>query len=264
VYAFWLPGGDGSSETALGDIVRRNHDRANVLIATKGGHPSMKGYERPDDYLSPRQINKDIADSLERLGLDSIDLYYLHRDDVRVPVSEIIDALHDHVTAGRLRAIGVSNWSVSRIAEANAYAAARGKTPFVASQPKFNLAVPRPSKDPLVPTFCQAEIDWHATQPLTVFAYTSTAGGYFATNGAKGAGGVLAEPSQARLRAAQRVAEELAATPTLVALAWLMRQPFKVVPILGTTNVDHLQDALHAAEISLSDAQFDLLTKGLT
>jgi aryl-alcohol dehydrogenase-like predicted oxidoreductase len=75
VYAFWMPGGVGASERALGEIVRRRGDRGNVVLATKGGHPHMKGgYDRPDRYLSPQVIAGDIADSLDRLDVDTIDL----------------------------------------------------------------------------------------------------------------------------------------------------------------------------------------------
>ena len=260
VYAFWLPDGHGSSERALGQLVRKDGDRNNVLLATKGGHPGMKGYERPDDYLSPRQIDSDVADSLNRFGEDTIDLYYLHRDDPRVPVGEIIDALHGHVTAGRLKAIGVSNWTTARIAEANAYAAAHGKTPFTASQPKFSLAVAKPSKDPLTPLFTDADAAWHAKTGLAVFAYSSTANGFFATGGKKGTGGWEAESSVARLHAAERIAAEIGATPNQVALAWLMHRPFPVVPILGTENLDHLKDALGAANVQLSGQQIAALT----
>lgn len=262
VYAFWLPDGYGSSERALGEIVRRNGDQENVLIATKGGHPSLKGYERPDDYLSPRQIASDIRDSLGWLGLPSIDLYYLHRDDLRVPVGEIVDALHEHVVAGQLKTLGVSNWSNARLAEANAYAAANGKTPFVANQPKFSLAVPKPSKDALVGTFTDADAAWHAGKGITIFAYSSTANGYFSTGGVKGAGGLQPEPSAARLRAAERVARDIGATPGQVALAWLMHQPFPVVPILGTGDIDHLRDALGAVDVKLTAEQVQFLTQG--
>ncbi|MDB5328723.1 MAG: aldo/keto reductase [Phycisphaerales bacterium] len=260
VYAFWLPDGHGSSERALGQIVRKNGDRNQVLLTPKGGHPTLKGYERPDDYLSPRQIKSDVAESLDRLGFDTIDLYYLHRDDPRVPVGEIIDALHEHVAAGRLKAIGASNWNTTRIAEANAYAIANNKTPFAASQPKFSLAVAKPSKDPLSPLFTAADAAWHAKTGLPVFAYSSTANGYFATGGNKGAGGCEPEPSAARLHAAERIAADIGATPNQVALAWLMQRPFPVVPILGTGNLDHLKDALGATKVNLSGQQIAALT----
>jgi aryl-alcohol dehydrogenase-like predicted oxidoreductase len=260
VYAFWQPDGLGASERALGDIVRRHGDRERVILATKGGHPHMKGgYDRPDRYLAPDVIARDIDESLERLGVDSIDLYFLHRDDLRVPVGEIIDLLNEHVAAGRLRQLGASNWTTARIAAANDYAAARGRSGFVASQMRFSLAIANPSKDPSVPLFGDNEIAWHASTKLPVVAYSATANGYFATNGEKG-GGWKNERSAARLRKANRLAAELGATPNQVALAWLLHQPFPVVPLLGTTNLDHLRDALSARTLQLSVDQVRALS----
>ena len=116
IYAAWLPEGDGASESALANVVRRRGDRAKVVLATKGGHPHLNDkYTRPDNYLSPEVITRDIRQSLERLGDDHIDLFYLHRDDPRVPVKEIIDLLNEHVNAKRVHALGASNWTTARI-----------------------------------------------------------------------------------------------------------------------------------------------------
>ncbi len=252
VYAFWLPGGSGASERALGEIVRRRGDRANVILATKGGHHHVNGYHRPDRYLAADVIARDVAESLERLGVESIDLYFLHRDDPRVPVGEIVDALSEHVSAGRLRNLGVSNWTTDRIAAANDYATRRGRAGFVAHQAKFSLAVPNPSKDKTIPPFGPREMEWHAAENVPVYAYSPTANGFFATGGVKGAGGWNNATTDARLREASRIAGELGVTPNQVALAWLLHQPVRVIPILGTGNVQHLTDALAAAQVRLA------------
>jgi aryl-alcohol dehydrogenase-like predicted oxidoreductase len=261
VYAFWIPGGAGASERALGEIVRRRGDRKNVVLATKGGHPHMAGgYDRPDDYLSPPVIAGDIADSLDRLGVDTIDLYFLHRDDPRVPVSEIMDVLDEHVARGQVRDLGASNWTTQRIAAANAYAHANGKRAFVTHQAKLSLAVPIRSKDPTVPYFGPDEMTWHAQSGMSVCAYTPTASGFFATNGVKGARGCDNPTSAMRLRAANELAGKLGVTPNQVALAYLLHLPFPVVPILGTTDVSHLADALGAAEVRLTAEQLAVLS----
>ena len=261
VYAFWLPDGLGASERAMGEIVRRRGDRANVILMTKGGHPHMDGgYARGEHYLSPQQIAADVRESLDRIGESAIDLYFLHRDDPRVPVGEIIDLLDEHVKAGRLRAIGASNWTTARIAAANEYAAANRRSPFVASQPKFSLAVANPSNDPTVPTMRPADEAWHASSGLCVCAYSPTANGFFATGGTKGASGWSNPTTTARLKAAERLASDLAVTANQIALAWLLHRPFPVIPLLGTTNLEHLADALGAARVKLSAAQNDALT----
>jgi 1-deoxyxylulose-5-phosphate synthase len=256
VYAFWLPGGLGASERALGEIVRRRGDRRNVVLATKGGHPHMAGgYDRPDDYLSPRMIAHDIRDSLERLGADTIDLYYLHRDDPRIPVSEIIDMLNEHADRGAIALLGASNWTTARIAAANEYAHNAGKRGFVNHQAKLSLAVPTPSKDPTVPPFGPNEMRWHAQTGMSVCAYTPTASGFFATNGVNGARGCDNPTSAARLAVVNQLAKEIRATPNQIALAYLLHLPFPVIPILGTSNVEHLSDALGASAVRLSEQQ---------
>jgi aryl-alcohol dehydrogenase-like predicted oxidoreductase len=256
VYAFWVPDGLGASERALGEIVRRRRDRRNVILATKGGHPNIdKGYPRPDRYLAPEVIRRDIAESLERLGVDAIDLYFLHRDDPRVPAGEIIDLLNEHIDLGHLRAIGASNWTTARIAAANDYAAATGKRGFIASQVKFSLAAANPSTDPTVPNFAATEQSWHAATRLPVCAYSSTAQGFFATAGERGASAWSNPTTLARLRMAQQLARELDVTANQVALAYLLHQPFPVIPILGTTKLDHLTDALTASSIKLAAEQ---------
>lgn len=249
-YCFWLPGGQGSSERALGDCIRRHGDLGKVNIITKGGHPGQEGYPRPDRYMSPELIARDIEESLQRLGVETVDLYFLHRDDSRMPVDEILDMLHIHLNAGRLRAIGVSNWSTARIAAANEWAAAQGKQGFVVSQPEFNLAqsnAPQPAADPTVRYLSAADIAWHAATSFPVMAYSPTAGGYFASLGERAVTVYENPVSRGRLQRVAELAHRLGVSPNQVALSWLVQQPFTTIPILGTASVEHLADALGAA-----------------
>jgi aryl-alcohol dehydrogenase-like predicted oxidoreductase len=265
-YSFWLPGGAGSAERALGACIRRHADRDRVTVITKGGHPAiLPDYPRPDAFLGPERIALDIAQSLERLGMASIDLYLLHRDDPRVPVGEVIDMLHGHLASGRVRAIGASNWSVERLEAANAYAQAHGRRGFVVSQPQFNLGcpnAPRPATDPAMRYLDDADLAWHTRTGLPVVCYSSTAGGYFASNGARGREGYENPTSRARLQRAQKLAGERGVTPGQIALAYVMAQPFTAVPILGTADPAHLADALAAADVALTPAQVRWLRDG--
>ena len=260
-YSFWVPGGMGISERTLGSAIRRFGGREEIVVGTKGGHPQvLPGYPRPDYYLAPEVIASDVQESLDRLGLDAIDLYYLHRDDVRIPVEEIIDALNQEVRAGRIRFLGASNWSTERIAGANAYALAHGLQGFVCSQPQFNLAEPnRPFADPTMQFLTVADRQWYTSTGMPVSSYSSTACGYFATHGQSASGSYGNPTSQARLGRAEQLAAEIGCTPNQVALAWLMRQPFPVIPIIGTTNLEHLRDALAAVALELSGEQVEWL-----
>ncbi|MEI7834029.1 MAG: aldo/keto reductase, partial [bacterium] len=262
-YCFWREGGLGASERALGDCLRHFGGRDEVVIATKGGHPdSGPDYRRPDDYLAPELLVSDIDDSLARLGVDTIDLYWLHRDDPRRPVADIIGVLNVEIQRGRLRAQGASNWSVARIAEANEYAAAHGLHGFTASQPQWNLAhsTAQPGPEPTLRFLSPDDRRWHTASQVPVVPYNSTAGGYFATDRQDGA---LANPiSQARRQRARTLAAQLGCTPNQVALAYLRHQPFPVVPILGTSNLDHLHDAFGACGVHLQPEQVRWLEEG--
>lgn len=261
-YAFWMPQGLGASERTLGECMRRAGDAGRIVIATKGGHVAGAGYPRPEFYLGPEAIASDVRDSLERLGVSTIDVYLLHRDDTRMPVGEIIDLLNEHVSAGRLKYLGASNWAVARIAEANAYAAARGLRGFAISQPQFNLAYCEAAPTEVSQ---KAPIDgisaWHRQSQLPIMAYSPTANGFFATGGAAGA--AFDNPvSRQRLARAEQLAQRLGCTPNQVALAYLMHLDFPVVPILGTTKIDHLQDALGAVDVRLSPEEVRWLKEG--
>jgi aryl-alcohol dehydrogenase-like predicted oxidoreductase len=258
VYAAWLPDGSGTSERALGRILAADPRSGECLVATKGGHPAFgKNYARPDAYLSPESIGSDIRESLERLGRGRIDLYYLHRDDRRVPVGEIVSCLNEHIAGGRLRAIGVSNWSTARLAEANVWADQHGQRGFVATQPQFSLAhstAPEPDHDPANRFLKPADLAYLVEKQIALIPYSPTANGYFATAGAKGKG--FDNPvSCARLERAQQLAKELRCTPNQVALAYLLHLPLPVIPVLGTADLAHLADGLAAADVRLTERQ---------
>ncbi len=252
IYSFW-DNALGEPERLLGQLVRRDR-RDDVIVATKGGHYGLKGYDRPEMYCSPEAIGSDIRDSLDRLQLDRIDLYFLHRDDTRVPVTEIVDCLAGEVATGRIRYFAGSNWSRKRLAAANAYAKRVGKPGFVASQPMWNVAhfIPPDSWDHThqVLNDDEAEIAWYAANQFPVIPFAPTVNGGFADPSK------LAEKfdnpiTRRRLAAAQRIASEIGATPTQVALAWLRQHPFPVIPILGSLNAEHLAEAIQSVEVVL-------------
>jgi aryl-alcohol dehydrogenase-like predicted oxidoreductase len=249
-YAFWRDA-LGASERALGALVREHDRRSDVVLISKGGHPSdPPRYARPDKHLGPDVIASDVRESLERLQTDYIDLYFLHRDDPRAPVGEVMDALAPELASGRIRNVGVSHWATARIEAANKYAKAHGIPPFVAAQPGWSLAHPSLSRD---------DRAFYEHSGLAVFAFSPTARGYFA--------GATVEShdnptSRGRLERARELGRELGATPGQIALAWLMGQPLSVFPILGTLDPEHLADALGSARLALTAEQVRWLEDG--
>lgn len=249
VYACWVPGGEGRSERAVGEWLRTRGVRDRVVVSTKGGHPPIEGYPHPEAFLTPAALERDVAQSLERLGTDTIDLYYLHRDDGKTPIEEIVDVLNGLQGP---RFFGASNWSVARVAEANAYAQRTGRRGFAALQNQWSLARPRwkPTDDPTVRFVTESDHDWCVANGVAIHAYSAAANGYFAKESDDGpfAGN---EALRARVRS---LAARLGRTPTQIALAWLLGQPGQVVPILGTTKIERLEEGLGALGLVLSAA----------
>ena len=253
-YSCWTSAGAGSSELAIARYLKTN-PRNDFVIATKGGHPGMGGYRRVDRYLDPCRIRCDIEDSLGRLEVDTIDLYYLHRDDTRCGVGEIIDMLNREIQAGTIRYLGASNWTKERIRAANEYAARKGLQGFVISQAELSLAHKEPAEE--MPTGAQNlyatkdDLAFHADTGLPLCAYTSAAKGYFADGTDKGAeyDSPLSRDRRARAR---KLAGDKGCAPTQIALAWLMNQDFPCIPITGSISVKNLKENLGAAEILLT------------
>ncbi len=140
VYGAWVPGGLGLSEMIIGQWLQERGVREKVVLATKGGHPDLASMHVP--RLSRQHILADLEASLQYLGTEYIDLYWLHRDDPQQPVAEVLELLNTLVKEGKIRAFGCSNWRSERIAEAIDYADAQGIAGFVGNQLMWSFARP--------------------------------------------------------------------------------------------------------------------------
>jgi aryl-alcohol dehydrogenase-like predicted oxidoreductase len=252
--------GHGESERAVGSWLRASGRRDDVLVVTKAAHPSRDEPRR----VTPAAIAADVAGSREALGIPTIDLLLLHRDDPSQPVGPIVDALNEQKAAGRVRGFGASNWTGERIDEANAYAAARGLAGFVASSPNLALAVP---SEPMWPGCLSvandaAALAWYRQRRFPLLAWSSQASGFFSgrfrpkevtdENVAR----VYDRPDNwERLRRARQLAAERGCTPTQVALAWVLHQPIPTFALIGPRTPPELDDCLGALDVALSPAE---------
>ena len=258
-YAFWVPGGLGASERELAASLRRIGAWESAVVATKGGHPDGgPDYRRPADFLAESVVNGDIEDSQDRLGAERIDLFYLHRDDGVTPVGDIVEMLNRQIERGRVRALGASNWSVSRMAEANAYAERKGLQGFVVSQVQWSLSMPdwSPTADPTVRSVGSEEIAWHTETGIPIAAYSATGNGFF-SKPCK----TENPTNRARWERVLELSAALACTPTQAALAWLLHQKPTVLPVFSTANPDHLAEALAAGSVALNASALASLTQ---
>jgi aryl-alcohol dehydrogenase-like predicted oxidoreductase len=248
--------GRGRSERTLGRWLGERANRDRVLLLDKGAHPSPDQPRR----VTPEAIDADIAESLARLESPFIDLYLLHRDDPDVPVGPIVECLNRHIDAGRVRAIGGSNWTAARIEEANDYAAAHRLRGFTASSPNLALAVPREPLWPGCVSVDAVERAWYRERQFPLLSWSSQARGFFSGRFAPDLTEVDADVTRAyytdanweRLRRARELAARKGTTPTRIALAWVLRQPLPTFALIGPLRPEELADSLAALDIDVS------------
>jgi len=255
-YSAWVPGNTGGdSERIIGEWFEARGNRDDVVIATKvSQHPEFKG-------LAADNIVKAADASLERLRTDRIDLYYAHFDDETVPLEEAVGALSGLVDAGKVRYIGISNYTPERIAEWFRVTNENGLHRAVALQPHYNL-VER--------GFEEAYVDVAQREGLGVVPYFALAKGFLTgkyrdgvtidSPRAGGASEYLDERGLGVLAALDDVASAHGASVASVALAWLAAQPTVVAPIASARNTLQLADLVAGAELQLTDVELDLLS----
>jgi len=264
--------GRGAIERLLGAWLHDRGVRDEVVIIGKGAHP-LGGRER----VTPEDIDSDIADSLERMGVETIDLYLLHRDNPKLPVGPIVEALDRHVRAGRVSAIGGSNWSTERLAEAIDYANQNGLTPFVAASPNLSLAIAhKPPWEGCISISADSEArEWYKRTQLPLFVWSSLAGGFFSGRFRRDnlaefdgyldklcAESYGAEDNFGRLDRAKELGQELGLTPAQVALAWVLNQPLDVFPLVGCRTGAEFRENAAALDVVLSPEQLAWLESG--
>jgi len=264
VYADWRPGEKSSSEKVIGRWLKES--RAEVIVATKGGHPDLIPDAKP--RLDAASLLQDVDASRRNLGRDTLDLYWLHRDDPQRPVGDILEILENLVRAGKIRHYAFSNWKLERAREARRVAGENGWQGFVASQLMWSLG--KPEMQYLDPTMAEMTPDfdhWHEQENLAAVPYSSQAGGYFSKlardpAAAERSGVYHTAANRERGLRAMQLAHETSLTVTQIVLGWLLSHPFPVFPIIGPKNLSQLQDSLEASDSVLTPEQLRWLRDG--
>jgi aryl-alcohol dehydrogenase-like predicted oxidoreductase len=250
-YSTWVPGhSGGESETIIGRWLKATGKRDRVLIATKvgGAMPDVgKG-------LSRAHIIRSAEETLRRLGTDRIDLYQAHFDDAATPFEETLDAFARLVESGKARAIGASNYSAPRLAEALAAARAHGLPLFSALQPHYNL-VTRAYYEGDLARLCREEdlgvLPFRGLEAgFLTGKYRSIADTQGAARGAVVAR-ILDERSLDILRELDNAARRLNATPAQIAIAWLLAREEVTAPIVSVTSLSQLEEIAGAVTVTL-------------
>jgi 1-deoxyxylulose-5-phosphate synthase len=247
----------GASEVATGRLLAKYISRDDAVIATKVYSPMGPGENSRG--LSRKHIMSGIDASLRRLGMDYVDLYQIHRWDYRTPIEETMQALHDVVRAGKARYIGASSMFAWQFAKAQHAADQAGTTRFVSMQNHYNL-IYREEEREMIPQCIDQGVGVIPWSPLArgVLAGNRTRGGERRTTRATSDPFGDSLYSESDFDVVDRVAEvaaERSVPAAQAALAWLLNKPGVTAPIVGATKPGHLEDALAAVDLSLSDTE---------
>ncbi|MEU2025149.1 aldo/keto reductase [Streptomyces sp. NPDC016469] len=258
-YSFWAdPSGvGGASERVIGAwLAARPGAREAVRIATKVRQNPLVPHSWPQsaEGLSARAVHAGVAESLERLGVDHVDLLWAHAEDRAVPLTETVGAFGELVTKGVALRVGAANHTAWRVERARALAREQSAEPWTALQLRHSLVQPRPLT-PLAEgghrLLTAEDLDLAETEGLEVWAYSSLLWGSY-TRPDKPFPDTYDHPGTTRVLAVlDEVADEVSATRNQVVLAWLLHQG--IAPIVGVSRVQHVEEALAARDVRLSD-----------
>jgi predicted dehydrogenase/aryl-alcohol dehydrogenase-like predicted oxidoreductase len=265
----------GKAEARLGWWLEKRGIRKDVILLDKGAHSPIPQWPLTlYTECTPEALSRQHLESLQRLRTDYIDIYMLHRDNPDVPVGEIIDVLNQHKRSGTMRCFGASNWSISRIEEANAYAAANGLEGFSSVSNQMSLAEMVNPVYPDAISFGNSDARaWLTEKQISLFPWSSQARGFFLEQRDSGyqpkdfadrqAGDVerywASADNLARKQRAAELGKKMGSSAIGIALAWVLHQPFPTFPLIGPRSIAELNDSAFASALSPTPGQLEWL-----
>jgi aryl-alcohol dehydrogenase-like predicted oxidoreductase len=262
----------GDSEEVIGAWLSESGTRDDLAIITKGGLSQTDTTKLAEEGLDEK-VEYDISASLDKLRTDYIDLFFLHRDTVSIPVEGIIDCLNEQLDSGNIGAFGGSNWEPRRIDEANEYARENGLTGFSAVSNNVSLAIPTGPFYPGLVSMDEDGEDWLERTGITLFSWSSQARGFFTGRYlsesdedpfAKNMFRVYGtEENRARLDRARELGKDKGDFSAVqIALAWVLHRPYAIVPIVGPRSREELDSCVQALDIVLNESESRWLALG--
>lgn len=274
IYADWIPSGSGASERTIGKWLNKTGMRDKAVIGTKGGHPDLNQMNIPK--VSYRDLEIHLTQSLERLGIDAVDIYWLHRDEPSIPVSEILEILNSFINKRQIKAIGASNWSLTRLKEAQVYAKKHGLHGFCASQTGWSLASIQNAAqiDPTRVYMTPSIFNYHNDNHFPVVAYSSQAAGFFVKEPLRRSGQTgfsqidwlskhyYCDDNFQRYDRSKRIGRKYSCQPNDIALSYIFSQPFPAYAIVGARNSQQVKNSCASSRIQLTPNDLHYLEFG--
>ena len=243
--------GGGLQERLLGQWIKNRGLRDQTVVIGKGGHTP---------HCTPEGITRQLHESLDRLQMDRVDIYLMHRDNPDMPVGELVDMLNEHVRAGRIGIFGGSNWSIERVAAANRYAKRKGLQGFGAFSNNFSLArMVNPPWGGCMSASDEASRKWLKKTQLPLFAWSSQARGFFTdragrdqTSDAELVRCWYADDNFARRERAAALAAKKGVSPIAIAAAYVLHQPFPTFALIGPRTIAETVSSLDCLRVELT------------
>lgn len=256
-YAEWLPNGAQASEKTIGKWLRSCGVRDKVLISTKGGLGSTPEKQH-FPALGRDNLRKELDESLDVLGTDYVDFYFLHRDDRSMPAGEIMETLNEFISEGKILTAGVSNWEPDRIAEANLYAERKGLAPIRASQILWEITglTPEGWGDPTMAAMNRDAMDFYLREEMLVLAFSPQTKGFFSKYIAQGEGAlsdrlkerILTPENRERAEKIRALSEETGIAPAALVLSCITDCPLRGIAIVGSSKLEQLRESMSGQE----------------
>ncbi|MEK5032113.1 aldo/keto reductase [Paenibacillus sp. FSL R7-0302] len=261
-YAIWNEGCvGGESESLLGEWMKERKNRHQIIVATKVGAKPVVPKSEKMEGLGRQAIEKGIDESLLRLGTDYVDLYYAHVDDNETELEETLETFDSLVKAGKVRAIGCSNYRFSRLLEAKAISMSKGWESYCCLQQRYTYLQPRADADFGVQVSADEDLLAYCSQhdDFTLLAYSPLLGGLYNKKEAVLPDTYRREDQMTRLHTLRKVAGELGATPNQLVLAWMLHKHPRALPIVAASALTQLEENLGALQLQISSEQLDQL-----
>lgn len=271
VYCGWIPGMDRISENIIGRWLKDRNSNHDIVVATKGAHFDFNKPSAP--RVSREEVRRDLDESREILGLDTIDFYWLHRDDESKDIGEIIDFMEELVKEGKIRYYGASNYSVERLREAQEYAKRTGKKGFSGVSNQWSLASKRDAaieqekeQSSLITTSYEQYL-WHKETQVPLIPYSSTAEGFFYkmyqegrrldqkdTKKSAGTSSIYwTDRNLLIYNDLLRLNKEKGLSFISMSIAYLLSQPFQVFPVCGVSHIEQLGELIQGTRVKLPE-----------
>ncbi|MEW4412189.1 aldo/keto reductase [Clostridium sp. AN503] len=266
VYSDWIPGETARAERVVGEWIRDRKRTDDFILMTKGGHPRSETMHI--SRLSRQEMEADLNDSLEKLGVDCVDIYFYHRDDVNRSVEELVETMEEFRRNGKIRYYGCSNWTTARMKEADAYCKSKGYRGFVANQDMYNIGVKymNPFSDPTMVVCDEEMLQYHRESDNLLMPYMGVCSGFFHKLRAKGSEAVQdscyhTAPNLEIAGHIYRLCEQKGYTITQALMGFFAVQDFDVLPLASADDQGQFEELSKAMATEFDAADYGFLKK---